>query len=370
MNDQQYFHLFSNCIPVKGANRSIVCDLQRNTFEFIPNELYHILKYQLKFSLAEIKATYNHEVDEILEEYFDFLLQKNLGRWVKKIDHGFAQLNLNYETPSHISNCIIDFDSSTSHPMEKVVKELDLLMCQAVQLRCYDPVSITELNSLLDYFEDSKVRGLELVLPFSDDLTATVMEDLGRKHPRLMYILVSGAEVESEFQSDNVSLKIKYSPLPVTSALACGRIDSSYFRVNMRTFTEAKNFNSCLHKKISIDPQGNIMNCPSIPVTYGNIRNRSLVEIVEEEKEFKKLWGIKKDSVKKCRQCEFRYICTDCRAYLEEPSDLLSKPLKCGYDPLTNQWENWTENPIKRKIAEEYHVKGKMLFAAEMPIPS
>ena len=37
------FALFACCIPVKGARRSTLCDLQRGSFQFIPNGLYEIL---------------------------------------------------------------------------------------------------------------------------------------------------------------------------------------------------------------------------------------------------------------------------------------------------------------------------------------
>ena len=31
---------------------------------------------------------------------------------------------------------------------------------------------------------------------------------------------------------------------------------------------------------------------------------------------------MKKDSIKVCRDCEFRYICTDCRVYIEKEDDI------------------------------------------------
>ena len=46
MNTLLPFKLFANCIPVKGINRSTICDLQRGNYDFIPNDLYEILKFQ------------------------------------------------------------------------------------------------------------------------------------------------------------------------------------------------------------------------------------------------------------------------------------------------------------------------------------
>jgi radical SAM protein with 4Fe4S-binding SPASM domain len=47
-----------------------------------------------------------------------------------------------------------------------------------------------------------------------------------------------------------------------------------------------------------------------------------------EKKRFKNLWHINKDQIKVCKGCEFRYICTDCRAYVEDIDDKYSKPKK------------------------------------------
>ncbi len=69
---------------------------------------------------------------------------------------------------------------------------------------------------------------------------------------------------------------------------------------------------------------------------------------------FKKYWDINKDKIYVCKDCEFRYICTDCRAYVEDPEDILSKPLKCGYNPYTGEWSEWSKNVLKTKAILNY----------------
>ncbi len=54
---------------------------------------------------------------------------------------------------------------------------------------------------------------------------------------------------------------------------------------------------------------------------------------------------------------EFRYICTDYRAYVEDPEDILSKPLKCGYNPYTGEWSEWSTNPLKQKAIDIYGMR-------------
>ena len=81
-----------------------------------------------------------------------------------------------------------------------------------------------------------------------------------------------------------------------------------------------------------------IKNCPSMQESYGNIQDISLLEVVLNE-EFRQVWHIHKDQINTCRDCEFRYICSDCRAFTKDLNTKTAKPLKCRYNPYKAQWE-------------------------------
>lgn len=91
--------------------------------------------------------------------------------------------------------------------------------------------------------------------------------------------------------------------------------------------------------------------------SFGNIKDTTLKEALSHP-DFKKYWNITKDQIEVCKDCEFRHICTDCRAYTERThfdKDIdLSKPLKCGYNPYTNEWAEWSTNPLKQQAIEYY----------------
>ncbi len=92
--------------------------------------------------------------------------------------------------------------------------------------------------------------------------------------------------------------------------------------------------------------------------SFGNIRNVTLEETLQHP-DFKKYWSLTKDEIEVCKDCEFRYICTDCRAYTEGNKSNrdgldISKPLKCGYDPYIGEWAEWSKNPIKQKSIKNY----------------
>ena len=69
-------------------------------------------------------------------------------------------------------------------------------------------------------------------------------------------------------------------------------------------------------------------------LTVGQLAFRSLAKSAS----FKKLWGITKDMIMICSDCEFRYMCVDCRILRSDQSNTYSKPLKCKYDPYTANW--------------------------------
>ena len=89
--------------------------------------------------------------------------------------------------------------------------------------------------------------------------------------------------------------------------------------------------------------------------TFGNVKTKLLKDVLNDQS-FKELWHINKDIINKCKDCEFRYVCSDCRAFTEIPEDIYSPPLKCGYDPVTNEWTDWSTNPLKLSAISFYRL--------------
>ena len=113
----------------------------------------------------------------------------------------------------------------------------------------------------------------------------------------------------------------------------------AHFSISIDTFFEAKQYNSCLNRKLFIDSNGNIKNCPSSKQIYGNVQDTTLKSIIENPK-FKDIWLINKDKIDVCKDCEFRYMCTDCRCFLKQSNNLYSQPYMCTYNPYIALWES------------------------------
>lgn len=332
------FKLYANCIAVKGDKRSVICDLQMGKITFIPNSLHEILTVHCNKTIAEIFAAYDSQYQETINEYFDFLIKKELGFYTEKPEL-FPDLPLEWEEPATITNAIIDTDDNSQHNYSQIFKELNNLGCQSLQLRFYNELNSKELERILELLKVRKIRSVEIIVKYNNDYTPANLEIIVEKYLRISSIVVHSA-TQNKIVKHEVTKNwaaIVYSKQRIETASSCGEISPRYFSVHVKTFTESIHYNSCLNRKISIDVEGNIKNCPSMEKSYGKYPEITLREAINCEG-FKAIWHITKDKIEGCNVCEFRYICTDCRAFM--PYGCNSKPTKCKYNPHTAIWNN------------------------------
>lgn len=337
------FTLFACCLPVRGARRSVICDLQRQTFHFIPNGLYEILTEHAGETTEQIKDFYAHEYDQEIDEYFEFLLNHELGFWCADPER-FPALDLTWEAPERITNAILDVDERSAHEYGKILGELDDLGCKALEVRFFHSCRLAELRAILEAARCGRLRSLDLLAGWSPELTAEALAGLVREHPRLCGIVIHSAPESRQFTPHRSGVTVEFRREVIDSPRCCGKIHPGYFVVDLETFAEGQRHNTCLNRKIAVDARGEIRNCPSLPRSFGNVREVSLHSALAH-RDFAALWSINKDQIEVCKDCEFRYICTDCRAYLRDAADLYSKPSKCTYDPYAAEWRPPAEPP-------------------------
>ena len=333
-----YLILVANCFPVRGYTRSIICDTIRNRYEFIPNSLYELLKKYNKCTIGEIREDFEEEEDwRIIETYLAFLREKE---FVFFSDHPelFPDVECGWESPLPVTNAVVDYDGSSDHDMAKIMAELSDLRCEALEIRTFSAMDGHKLDGTLEFMNDSSLRCIFLLLRYHPDYSVPFLSELIKKHKRVMHITVHSTPEEVINGHDPESnLRIFYINDRIESESHCGAISKFNFCVNMSLFMESHSFNNCLNKKISIDKGGQIRNCPSSGNSYGHHRSSSLKDALENPG-FKKNWHITKDQIRVCKDCEFRYICTDCRVYTEDEKDPYAKPVKCKYDPYSGIW--------------------------------
>lgn len=351
--------MFSSCLPVRGINRSIICDLQRNSYTCVPNDLFDVVVNNDGKSLIEIKEFYQNQYNEIIEEYFIFLL-KNEFVFYAKDSKLFPKMSLEWYEPFLINNALIDVDDKSKLVVKEVLFQLEKLKCKSIEFRFYNEITFEKIIEIIKTVENFKsiICSIGFVIRELKSSDTKVLKKMIFDYPRISYVLIYNSN-ENKYVEPirNNTGFIIFSTQNIDSNLNCGIISNSNFVINTRLFTESQHHNTCLNRKISIDKEGFIRNCPSMPQHFGNIKDTTLEEALNHS-DFKKYWNINKDMIAVCKDCEFRHICTDCRAYTErthfEEDIDLSKPLKCGYNPYTNEWAEWSTNPLKEKAIEYY----------------
>lgn len=330
--------IFANCIPVKGICRSIIVDTQRNIFKFIPNDLFDLIPQFGSCKILEIYKKYGAENFDILEEYIEFLLIQEFA-FLTNSPSSFPQIDTTWESPRQFTNAIIDINATSCYDINKVIEQLDDLGIEALQIRIFDEISFSFLKIISDatYLKTNRLRSVQFVLKFGPYTIEKKFIDLVNDNLLVSEVIIHSCSF-SKVQHSELGFHIFYTEEEISDASKCGCIKPSYFTTNLNHLNEARNYNTCLNKKISIDVNGLIKNCPSMLTNYGKVDNDfENFNTISENEEFKKVWAIKKDDINICKVCEFRLICSDCRAYVEHTFD---KPMKCNYNPYTSKWEN------------------------------
>jgi len=339
--------LAPNCIIVSGFLRSILIDLQRQTFKILSDEVKHLLNSELSDEL--LNSLTQNNID-----YLQMLIKENvLIKIPYETKKSFNTFPTQFYNSTSINNAIIELTPLTSNSIEGIINSLNNLGCKYVELRVSKEITLDRLKEIVGLFSETTIQSIDIFYPFLSIDDAIVLNQLKNQPNDVRWITIYNCP-------EDILTKVKSDPIPGMLFIKgqvkpqdCGIISPFYFSINIPTYTESKHYNSCLNCKISINGAGEIKNCPSMRPSFGSIQKAKLEEVIKSES-FLSAGQISKDEIKICKDCEFRYICTDCRAYVEVPEDIYSKPLKCGYNPYEGTWDDWSKNPLKKKAIEHY----------------
>lgn len=108
--------------------------------------------------------------------------------------------------------------------------------------------------------------------------------------------------------------------------------------ININDFLQNQKTHNCFGSRLYIDYKLNVYPCVmERRLCYGNIKKIPITQMLGTEPSF-----LTKDKIKGCKDCEFRYVCFDCRPDCNG-NGIYDKPWYCTYNPQKGIWEDVEE---------------------------
>lgn len=395
-----YYGLFNDIYIVSGAKYNCIYDVPHNKLHKIGNGAYQLLQSvvkgkditdsnEIKFmeSLVSMHMVYQTEspitnyksIDEVYsyERKLDFAWIELTNRCNLKCIHC-------YNEHAECSKAIISLED-----FKWVVDQLCSLCIEKIQLIGGEPFLIGKdaLFKMMDYLS-VKVKGFEL---FTNGTIATEEDwrEIRDRYPNISIATSLHSYLESEHEKvtqvkcsfrkseDTIkllkSLNIPYrfvgtliggltigenkeigEPSRRDFVRMSGRANLSLYDDDLlqrRIITEKMQHggvlkerlkdiyeSNCFSTHLYIGCDMNVYPCPmERRLCHGNLKDTTLKEIMDS-----RILHYSKNNVNGCKDCEYRYICRDCR-----PDSLTGrldeKPWYCTYDPYLGRWKSFEE---------------------------
>lgn len=163
-----------------------------------------------------------------------------------------------------------------------------------------------------------------------DDLSATVdfLHSMGVEYKLPDPVRPTGRGCSQEIQPLNLPPEFS------------GQMSEANFWTDKHSFYVNQRNNSCWAGKVAVTAAGEVIPCIfARDLVVGNICEEGLKDSLQNKK-IQELWGLTKDQVEVCQDCEYRYACHDCRplAYAQG-GNLYAKSPRCLYDPYRGRWQ-------------------------------
>lgn len=106
------------------------------------------------------------------------------------------------------------------------------------------------------------------------------------------------------------------------------------YHFDFDSFFHNLEFHPCLGKSLFISSKGNIYPCPMFRIyKLANTKNKDFLTVLKEIKfDIVSIWKNNLDYIDRCKNCEFRYLCSDCRALEEKLSKSSNNKLLCEFN--------------------------------------
>jgi len=339
IDEAKPFKLFPCCVSVRGFSRSVIYDLNRSEFCYIPNDLHDLLDRFDGESVRSIKSCLGVHAGARIDEYIRFLVKHEYVWFDDSLDElkRMPPIDTNFSTPAEISNAIFQIENTPNVEIKKMVKDLSMLGCRDILIVFYSKPKLALIKEVLNQFENSSFKSIELLIRFDERLKESELHELVNQYRRIRKLVIYGSPKLRKARDFAFGMNgIVFIPRIITHSLYSSIANTTSFRVNIDFFSEAKNYNPYVNKKVVIDISGNLKNAPNMDEEHGNFNLKPISEVISDDR-FRNLWNIKKDEIAVCKDCEYRYMCLDNRIPVKKDGEW-QHDTPCLYDVYSGKW--------------------------------
>ncbi|MDR0803254.1 grasp-with-spasm system SPASM domain peptide maturase [Fluviicola sp.] len=338
--NKSYLMLYPNIIPVQGFNRSVLMDLYIGNYLFIPNYLCDFLLKNKNEKLRKsdfLNLAQSDEDKHKITELLNYLIEQD---YLTEADWELAK-GLSVKEPkktedSLITDCIMELSHVSDWQINRFLSEINRIGVKFLEIRFLDfPTFEKHLNTIQSALHYHSVEFVHLLVPFNNNLADWINTSLS-EFTRLNQLTIYNTNYT--FDAGVCPFQITFLNQKSIDQTQCGCISPYHFNFNIISYYDSQKVNSCLANKLSIDQYGNIRNCPSKKDSFGKLEELDIEQTVQL-RTFQQEWHITKESILVCSDCEFRWMCSDCRVFIQD-ENVYSKPSKCGYNPYISKWIN------------------------------
>lgn len=259
------YKLHSIIIPIHGYSRAVLYDLGRNDIIPLPNELVSILK-QPFFTLEDLTKSVNEDEKETVLEYFKFLVNRDVIFELEESEiEFFPKLNLEWDYPSPISNCIIKYNEDSIHSLIQVILNIENIGCKYFQIFLEKDDTVHILKELNSYLIKSSIQKIELILHHTQVEEALKLLNQTRI---VRTVIGYGSSEAKNANKKDVSIKYVVNKPNLSRPISTNK---SNMAMTLLSFTESQLHHTYFNRKLFIDEIGKIKNAPECEESFGNI---------------------------------------------------------------------------------------------------
>lgn len=376
-----YFRLNPECYFIEGEHKGAIYDLiEGDIYSLTPEESQIIKKCEDNGIIDEDEEFLSNIKNNCLGNFYDekvYIEKLRVGSPIEEYQPGrppsltraFLEINNTCESncwycgnnginrSSGCVGCNVWNENGRELSIErwkKILDELYDLDCSIIYLSGGDLTLIWDkTKAILDY-ANGRFKNIYIILK-NESFTDNIKEEIKDiaipiiqtedpadiKGEYLYHLIIEQDDIDNlpdipydvalEVVSKN--FKVLKPTSPLTSKTKIPKTD-------VYTFSRNKKIHSCLGNSLTITWKGDVLPCPMMRKhVLGNICDAGLYTVFQENKEgIEKFWNLCLDTVQRCKSCEFKYACNECRALEESLTENLKGKYLCNYEPSTGIW--------------------------------